>query len=365
MKQTEMVGKAQTVLGPIDADSLGVTLTHEHLIIDFTRIVTATAPGFIEPTDPEGKEFAYQPVKLENLYWVRFNKWSNLDNMQLLDTQLIIDDVKHFKQAGGSTIVSQSVRAHSSDPLKLVEISRATGVNIIMASGNYVAKTHPPELATMTEEEIANQIIRDITLGIGDTGVHAGLIKGATGSSPEVRIQEGERKVLRACALAQRRTGAAIGIHEPRKQLAWEALETLGDAGADLSRTILYHVDLWGTELPMLPRLLQTGCYLEFDTFGNETAMIPPFPDRPDSLSDSQRCDVIMNIIALGYPKQILISQDIFLKHRLAAFGGCSHAHILRHVLPLMRYKGISDEQIHTIMVENPKRVLAFVPAKQ
>jgi len=361
MIKTEMVGKAQTVLGPIDADSLGITLTHEHLLQDSSFL-------FDEPTEAGEKVLAHQPVCLENLNWVLHHTFNNLDNLRLDDEQMAINNLMRFKQAGGNTIVEPSIRGLSGNPLGLVRISQATGVNVIMATGYYVATSHPTTLSAMTDEEVADELVQDITTGIGDTGVRAGFLKGACGGaglSPANKIEDGDRKVMRALALAQRRTGAAIGIHDRRKHLAAEVIDILNDAGADLGRTVLIHADHWGPDPLIFPKLLQAGCYLEFDGFGTAELGLVPQEGVDYPINDAQRCDMIVRLIAQGYLKHILVSQDIWVKTRCNSYGGVGYAHILLNAVPLMRHKGISDEQIHTIMVENPKRILAFAPVNE
>jgi len=360
MAKTEMVGKAQTVLGPIDANSLGVTLTHEHLLLDATFL-------FVEPTEANEKVLAHQPICLENLSWVLHHLFSNLDNLRLDDEQTAINDLMLFKRAGGNTIVEPSIRGLSGNPLGLVRISQATGVNVIMATGYYISMTYPPTLAAMTEEEVADELVRDITAGIDGTGVRAGFLKGAySGAGPfSTGIEDSDRKVMRALALAQRRTGAAIGIHTLRKDLVAEIIEILGEAGADLNRTILIHADRWGPDPLIFPKLLQAGCYVEFDGFGTAELGLVPAEGFDYQINDAQRCDLIMRLITQGYLKRILVSQDVFLKNRYQSYGGAGYAHILLNAVPLMRHKGISEEQIHTILVENPKRILAFAPVKE
>jgi phosphotriesterase-related protein len=94
--------------------------------------------------------------------------------------------------------------------------------------------------------------------------------------------------------------------------------------------------------------------------------LFPPFPGRRlDIPSPTQRINDIIQLIADGYLGQILISGDICFKHQLVNYGGYGYAHILRDIVPLMQNKGMSDEQIHTLLVENPKRVLPFAPVKQ
>ncbi len=98
MRQTELAGRAQTVLGIIDADDLGVTLPHEHLLTDISCY-------FVEPTEASERKLAHQPITLENLYWVRLHYSNNADNLKLTDEQLAIKEALLYKWAGGDTIV--------------------------------------------------------------------------------------------------------------------------------------------------------------------------------------------------------------------------------------------------------------------
>jgi len=365
MEQEELTGKVQTVLGIIDADCLGVTLPHEHLLLDVPHM-------FVEPTEASERKLAHQPITLENLYWVRLNRSNNLDNLKLTDEQLAIKEALLYKWAGGDTIVELSIRGMARDPLGLARLSRATGLNVIMGSGYYIEASHPPELVTMTEEEITEEIVRDITVGVGDTRVRAGII-GEIGCS--IPLGDNERKVLRASAAAQRRTGAALNIHPSfTDDLVLENIKIIGDAGADLSRTIIDHLD--GTVIQFSPvtirKIADAGCYIEFDTFGQP--VLPHIPPHGLSTTEGRlvgrrsevdRINAIKCLIDEGYLNHILISHDIFLKSNYVTYGGAGYAHILRNVVPWMRLGGISDEQIHTIMAENPKRVLSFAPVKE
>src|SRR5213592_1856124 len=101
-------GKALTVLGAVDADTMGVTLPHEHLLIDF-------AVMFKEPAAASDKGLAYQPVSLSNVGWVRQNFNANLDNLRLLDEQVAQDEISLFKQAGGRTVVDPTPKAIGRD----------------------------------------------------------------------------------------------------------------------------------------------------------------------------------------------------------------------------------------------------------
>ena len=355
MRRVELVGKVQTVLGIIDGDSLGVTLPHEHLLLDATAF-------FVEPTEASQRKLAHELVSLENLYWVKPHCLSHMDNMKLTDEQLAIKEAMLYKLAGGDTIVEMTNIGIHRDPLGLSRIARATGLNIVMGAGYYRAESHPPELATRTEQEIAEEIIRDIMVGADKTEVRAGFI-GEIGCS--LPLEEAERKVLRASAVAQQQTGAALNIHpSPSDDLGLEIIKILHDAGADLSRTIISHVDMFFSQTTRR-EIADAGCYLEFDCFGYAD-LFPVYHGRVlDTPSPTQRINDIIQHIADGYLNQILISGDICYKHMLVNYGGYGYAHILRDIVPLMRYKGISDEQIHTLLVENPKRVFPFAPVKQ
>ncbi|MBA7680101.1 Phosphotriesterase homology protein [subsurface metagenome] len=345
-------------MGVIDADDLGVTLPHEHLLIDQTAY-------FIEPTEASERRLAHEPLSLETLYWVRPHFLGNVNNMKLTDEKLAIKEALLYKWAGGNTIVEMSNIGLHRDPLGLARISRATGLNVIMGSGYYIGISHPPELAIKTEEEIAQEIVRDIMVGVDNTGVRAGII-GEIGCS--VPLTENEKKILRASAAAQQRTGAALNIHPSfSHDILLEIIEILGGAGADLSHTVISHCELSCYNQDTYHRIAGAGCYIEFDNFGFPAIPIPDLISERGLISipgTVWHIDEVKRLIEAGYLNQTLISHDICLKQHYVTYGGYGYAHILRDVVPWMRKAHISDEQIHTLMVENPKRLLSFTPVK-
>ena len=366
MRQGEFTGKVQTVLGIIDADSLGVTLPHEHLLGDSSSFYLD------EPTEASEKRLAHEPITLENLGWVRIHFMSNLDNLKLTDEKLVIKEALLYKWAGGDTIVELTPIGIARDPLGLARISRATGLNVVMGTAYFKELSLPPEFATKTEEEITEEFVRDIMVGVGDTGVRAGII-GEIGCGISF-VEDSERKVLRASAAAQRRTGAAINIHPSvGEDLVLENIKILGDAGADLSRTVISHCEGVGyfNNHTIYRRLADAGCYIEFDIFGWPIVPLPAALSLQHEgrlvgkQSEVDRINEIKCLIDEGYLNHILISQDVGFKHCLVAYGGYGYAHILRNIVPWMQRAGISDEQIHTMMVENPKRVLPFAPVRE
>jgi phosphotriesterase-related protein len=200
----------------------------------------------------------------------------------------------------------------------------------------------------------------DILVGVGDTGIRAGII-GEIGCS--LPLDDTERKVLDAAAAAQRRTGAALSIHpSPADELAMDIVQILADADADLQRTVICHVDSMGFADSTIRAFLDAGCSVEYDTFGSEgVAVHSPTHGRVlDKPSDVQRVNAIIQLIGDGYLDQILLSSDICSKHRLTLYGGYGYGHILMNIVPLLKYKGVSDEQIQRLLIDNPKRILTF-----
>ena len=350
MSKAELSGLVHTVLGPVRPEELGRTTTHEHLFIDFLCMFKA-------PSEASEQYRAFQPVALENLGWVRYDPFRNRDNLQLLDEGTAISEAMLFKRAGGGTIVDATTIGIGRDPKALARIARATGLNIVMGAGYYVDAVHPEGMDETSAADIAGEIVADITTGVGDTGVRAGIIGELGCSWP---LTENERKVLQAGAGAQQETGAPVLIHPGRNEAApFEILEVLAEAGADLSRVIMGHLDRTFHDEGKLIELARMGCYLEYDLFGWETSFYPL--SESDMPNDVQRIGFIKTLIGAGYGSRIVIAQDVFGKHQLAKYGGHGYAHILENIVPRMREKGISQEDIGSILVANPARILAFV----
>jgi len=353
MPKQEKTGKVQTVLGLVDAKDLGITIPHEHLLINMTVY-------FVEPKESGLRRLAHEPVTFENLSWLQYHMHDNLDNLQLLDEELAIEEVMVFKKEGGNTIVDLTNEGIGRDPLALARISRVTGLNVVMGSGYYISDAQGPEYDAKTEEDVAEEIIADIDIGVGNTGIRAGIIGEIACTWP---LKDRERKSLRAAACAQRSTGVAINVHQTghHESQPLEIINILDDAGADLGHVVISHIDLRRLSFSTRCELAKVGCYLEYDLFGTNTPSTPRFSVLPPKLCDVGRIEQIMELIDAGYLNQILIAQDDCMKCQLLRYGGHGYAHILRNIVPLMLAVGITREQIHTIMVENPKRMLQFV----
>ncbi|HSL52724.1 MAG TPA: hypothetical protein VK878_26940 [Candidatus Deferrimicrobiaceae bacterium] len=350
MPDPELSGQAQTVLGPIAGEAMGITLPHEHLLIDFEVM-------FKEPANGSERGLARQPVSLANLGWVRHNFSSNLDNLQLLDERVARDEALLFKHAGGQTLVDPTNRGLARDPLALARVARATGLNVIMGSGYYVAAAHPPDMDRRTADDVTREIVTDLTVGVGDTGVRAGFIGEIGTSWPWT---DNEKKVVRAAVAAQRETGAALMIHPGRhERLPLAIVDFIRKDGADLGRTIMCHVERTIADPAVLLELAATGVRLEYDLFGLETSYYPYNPafDMPN---DGERMRQILFLIERGHQAQILMSHDIAYKHCLTAWGGFGYHHLLVNVIPRLRAKGADDKTIQTLLIDNPRRAFVY-----
>ena len=310
MSKQDQKGKIQTVLGLIDPQDLGLTMTHEHLLIDFSVMFNPTP-------DVTTQRMAHAPVSMENLGWIRQYCYSNLDNLLVLDEDTAIEEATLYQRHGGGAIVDATTIGIGRDPLALARISRGAGVHVVMGAGYYVDAAQPNQINQKDENDIFQEITKDIQIGVGNTGIKAGIIGEIGCTWP---LMPNEIKVLKASARAQLETGASILIHPGRDEKApIEILSILADSGADLSRVIMGHLDRTVSSIDILEELADTGCVLEWDLFGNEVSFYQPSDfDMP---SDAERLNFIRQMIDIGLGERIVISHDICTKHRLVRYG--------------------------------------------
>jgi phosphotriesterase-related protein len=347
-----LVGQVQTVLGPIPADRLGVTTTHEHLLADLSHLQKP-------PAEASRRATFYAPVSIELLGSFNFGGHTSLDNSRLLDVETAIAEALLYRRAGGDTIVEATSVGIGRDPEGLRQIARATGLNVIMGASYYVGASHPADMDQRSEDGIVDEIVRDIVDGVRHSGVRAGVIGEVGCSWP---LSGNERKVLRASGRAQRRTGAPLLIHPGRNPVApTEIVAELRDVRTDLSRTIIGHIERTIFERSEMRKLAETGCVLEFDLFGREHSYYKHSPDI-DMINDAQRLKLLAWLIGEGLGGQIVLAQDTATKAHLVRYGGCGYAHILQNIVPRMRARGFREEDIQTMLVDTPRRLMAFAP---
>ena len=180
----------------------------------------------------------------------------------------IIDELKLYRKAGGGTlcdVTPSNIRLKSSS---LPDMSRSSGIHIVCSTGYYVDASLPPEVKNMTVDEMAAVMINEVHVGVAGTNVRCGIIGEIGCSWP---LTDVERKVLCAGAKAQRETGAPLLIHPGRdKEAPFEIIDILREAGADVSRTVMAHLDRTLLSDNSTLRFAKTGCGLEYDLFGAE-----------------------------------------------------------------------------------------------
>lgn len=334
-----------TVLGPITPEEMGVTLMHEHLLLDAT-------PWFRQPEAGSLRPASMQPVSIEILGLLHNDPFMSLDNCQLLDEEVAIEEVRRFRLAGGDTIVDPTCRGIGRDPRALQRISRATGLHVVMGCGYYLQPAHPRHVRDMTVESIAEEIERDVVDGL--EGVRAGII-GEIGISKDFTPEE--EKVLRGAARAQKATHVPLQIHLP----GWErhggrVLGALAEEGADVQRTVLCHMNPSGDDFDYQANLANRGAWLEFDMIGMDYFYADQQAQSP---SDEENARALRRLRDAGLLGKVLISQDVFIKIQLVRYGGTGYAHILDYFVPRLRRHGFTEADIETLLVENPRRVFA------
>jgi phosphotriesterase-related protein len=350
-KTADLVGKVQTVLGPVAGAALGVTMTHEHLLVDL-------APLLKPPVEASKRGFFFAPLTMELLGRINFAGQPNLDNSRLVDVETAIAETLLYRRAGGGAIVEATSLGIGRDPEGLRAIALGSGVHIIMGGSYYLATAHPADMESRSEDAIVEEIVGDVFDGVGRSGVCSGIIGEVGCSWP---LTAGERKVLRASGRAQRRTGAPLLIHPGRDEAApAEIIEVLRDVGADLSRTIIGHIERTVFERSVLKKLAETGCVIEFDLFGREHSYYKHAP-HIDMPNDAERLRTIAWLIAEGHGGQIVLAHDTASKAHLVRYGGCGYAHVVQNIVPRMRARGFREDDIQAMLVETPRRLLTFV----
>ena len=354
-----MAGKVQTVRGPIDPSHLGVTLPHEHFFADLRMYFR---PTFYTPATDIG--LRDNKLGLDNLHLARQGKI--VDVAMYSDENLATAEGIYFRDAGGNTIVDLANNGMKRDPLALRRISYATGLNVVMGSGWYIKQVHPDDMDQRTVEDMTAEIIRDVTVGVGDTGIRSGIIGevGVNGAP----ITSNEIKSIKAAARASKATGAAITLHRAGigRDEKLQTLRIISDEEADLTRTILGHSDWIAMEPPLMKELLGMGPYIEFDFLGKLDVPLVHRPATPaTTIVGWSLCavvaDAILELIEAGYEDRILLSHDCFTKTNFRSYGGTGWAFVLEKFLPHLRTLGVTEEQTNKFVVENPKRALTFV----
>ena len=274
--------------------------------------------------------------------------------MVLDDEDVAVSEVTRFVEAGGGCIVDVTSIGIGRNPEGLRRVSERSGMHLVMGASWYVQTHHPAYIATATVDELQRRIEDEFEHGVID-GIRPGII-GEVGLAWPLHADE--RKVLEASARASVTTGLPLSIHPGRDVAApFEAVDIVRDVGGDVSRTVMCHVDRTLFTKEDVLRLGATGVRVAFDLFGCESSYYPAADiDMPN---DATRSDLICALVDDGRIGQVHVSHDIVLKTRLSKYGGEGYAHILERVTPILRRKGLSDDDLRTILVTNPAELLA------
>jgi phosphotriesterase-related protein len=304
------------------------------------------------------------PVTMDILADLKWKDGQNIDNMILDDFEVAVEELTRFKKAGGNSMVEATTVGLGREPEKLRRVSEATGVNIVYNTGFYCEPSLPAWVKKKSIEQLADIMVAEMEEGIEGTGIRAGVI-GELGCQEPLKPMEA--KVLAAGAKAQARTGAGLTIHTPlysninedvvAKQVPQE-VEILQKYDCDLSKVYISHSDFTFDDPKYQQKLMdEFGLTLNYDCFGQEQYFKRPYFGA-GGVTDGERARALANLVKLGYAKQLMMACDVCEKIHLRKYGGYGYSNVLEHVVPFLELLGVSEKQVRTMMVDNPKRVL-------
>jgi predicted metal-dependent phosphotriesterase family hydrolase len=312
VSEEQSVGQIRTVLGPISPERLGICMVHEHLIVD------------------------------------AWGMWP-VPNYSLIvdDVDLVTEEVQAYRAAGGVSIVDVTNIGLGRDPLALRRISEATGVQIVMGCGWYRERVYPPYIQEKNSDELAAILVSEITEGVNGTGIRPGII-GEIGTERKF-ITPAQERVFRAVARAHLRTGAPISTHTTHwGELALEQLDLLEEEGVDPHHVIIGHLGD-RRNISMLLPIADRGAFLGIDNIGYH-----------DYQREERRAQNVFELIQAGFRSQVLLSMDVATLNDLHSYGGKGFDYLLLRFIPLLRELGATDEDVQALIIENPRRALAF-----
>jgi phosphotriesterase-related protein len=310
------MSRVSSVSGPIDTAGLGFTLMHEHVFV-LSEGVYSSFPHL----------------------WERETR-----------VRQAIEALREATEHGVKTIVDLSVLGLARDVAMVREIALASGMQVIVATGLYTYDELPHYFQSRSVEHLAGAFVHDIEVGVQGTDVKAAILKCAT---DQAGVTAGVEKVLRATAQAHRRTGVPISTHtHAATERGLDQQRVFREEGVDLSRVVIGHSG--DTEdLSYLAKLMDAGSYIGMDRFGIDRYMPTP-----------RRIATIAKLCERGRADRMVLAHDTscyidWFEHELvrAAAPKWNYLHIPDDVVPALRDAGVSEEQITTMMVDNPRRI--------
>lgn len=341
----------RTVLGDIAPADLGIVLPHEHVFMDVRAIWATSGASDEKVTAANRAEVAKNPTAFT-------------DCLVLDDVELACEELLDFKNNGGGGIADVTPEGIGRKPAELAAVSRATGLHVIAGCGPYVQRAHHPRLKTISVDGLAEELVRDITEGLDDTGVRAGVI-GEIGTSDP--IGPDEKKALAAAAIAQQETGCAITVHvHMGARIGHEILSVIENAGGDLSRVVLGHLDVHlsrdfdpDSAIDHHVELAERGCFIEYDLCGLEEFVRLPTGQAYHHATDEARADAVARLVEAGYVAHLLLSHDVGKKIQLKRYGGPGYSHTLLAFRQKLIDRGLPKGVIRQIYEINPQTVFS------
>ncbi|MGI5518041.1 phosphotriesterase family protein [Streptomyces sp. CA-106131] len=310
---SSMSEHVMTVQGPISPEELGFTLMHEHLLTSF---------------------------------WHATHRF-DLAGMPE-DERYIVEELGRLTATGCRTLVDVTPVGINRDPARLRDLARRTGIQVVMGCGWYRDSYYPAaaEIDRRPVDSLADELVAEIEHGVQGTGVRPGIIG-------EIGTEKGwmsptEERVHRAAGRAAARTGLPIMTHSFASDIGLWQLQVLREEGADPSRVIIGHADTYRVR-SYHHTLLEAGATLEFDTF---------MWYRPALFEDA--LDLVCEYVHDGFAHQVLVSMDTCKSEHLSKFGGPGLSGVHDKVVPGLRARGLSEADLATIFVENPRRMLTL-----
>jgi phosphotriesterase-related protein len=296
--------KVNTALGEISANELGVTLCHTHLLID---------PDKVWRPDPD----------------------YSMDSVGAA-----ISEVNDYVKAGGKTLVEMTAIGQRRQMNDLIKISKETNSHLIITTGFSWEPSMPKFAIDLSINDLADLFIKEIEGGIESSSIKAGVIK--TGSSVD-RITASEEKVFRAAAIAQKKTGAPISTHTTKGTAATFQAEMFKSLSVDPKKVGIGHIGL-SLQYGYIKKVASEGFNLIIDCIG-----------KTKYYSDELRADIIKRLIDDGFLKQLLFGCDYGRKSYFVSYkGDPGYQFIMTGFIPILKRKGITEDQIKKILVENP-----------
>lgn len=286
--------------------------------------------------DPTGYTWVHEHLHID------LSGFKNNLDCRLDQYDLICQEMKDLRALGVSNIIEMTNRYMGRNPQFMLDLMRETGINVVACTGYYQDAFFPEHVAARSVEQLAQEMVDEIVIGIDDTELKAGIIA-EIGSSEGV-ITPLEEKVFIAAARAHIETGRPISTHTSFSTMGVEQLVLLQAHGVDLSRVTVGHCDL-KDNLDNILRMIDLGAYVQFDTIGKNNY----YPDE-------KRIGMLHELRNRGLLNRVMLSMDITRRSHLKANGGNGYDYLLTTFIPQLRQSGFSQADVDTMLRDNPSQ---------